>query len=119
MSVTAIKEYVGTPLDVVENFKGNQLLYVCWDGHLMYAAPFIFSVPPTMKFEDFLAQMVVPVIKDHPDTPKINWRATTWEKAEKAWTPQFDRTVAENGLVHKEYLRFNTPGLNGYKGLGI
>lgn len=119
MSVTAIKEYVGTPLDTVANFHGNQLLYICWDGHLMYAAPFIFMVAPTMKFEDVLTQLVQPVIAQHPDTAKIDWRQTTWVKGTRAWTPDFDKTVAENGLVHKEYLRFTTPGLTGYKGLGI
>jgi phenol hydroxylase P4 protein len=119
MTVAAIKEYVGVPLDVVANFHGNQLIYVCWDGHLMYAAPSIFMVAPGMKFEDFLTQLLVPVIQGHPDTAKIDWRKTIWEKADKPWTPAFEKTVAENGIVHKEYLRFKTPGLNGYKGLGI
>lgn len=119
MSVVAVSEYVGVPRDVVANFHGNQLIYVCWDGHLMYAAPFTFLVAPTMKFEDVLTQLVAPVIKDHPESPKIDWRATVWEKADEPWTPDFDKTVAENRVVHKEYLRFRTPGLGGYKGLGI
>jgi len=119
MPVAAIKEYVGVPRDVVANFHGNQLVYICWDGHLMYAAPFIFPVAPTMRFEDILTQLVAPVIQGHPDAAKIDWRKTTWEKAEKPWTPAFDKTVAENGIVHKEHLRFRTPGLTGYKGLGI
>jgi len=119
MSVAAIKEYVGTPLDTVANFHGNQLLYICWDGHLMYAAPFIFLVAPTMKFEDVLTQLVTPVIQLHPDTAKIDWRKVEWEKGDKPWAPDLGKTIAENGLVHKEYLRFRTPGLTGYKGLGI
>lgn len=119
MSVTAIKEYVGTPLDTVANFHGNQLVYVCWDKHLMYASPSIFMVPPTMKFEEFLTKVIAPVIQGHPDAAKIDWKKTEWEKGDKPWTPALDRTMAENGLVHKEYLRFRTPGLNGYKGLGI
>lgn len=119
MSVTAIREYIGEPRDVVANFQGNQLLYICWDRHLMYAAPFIFSVSPDMKFEDVLTQLVAPVIKDHPDTAKIYWRATTWEKADKPWLPDFDKSVAANGLVHKEYLCFCTPGLDGVDGKGI
>lgn len=119
MSVAAIKEYVGVPLDVVANFHGNQLLFICWEKHLMYAAPFIFMVAPTMKFDDVLTQLVAPVIKDHPDTAKIDWRQTTWIKGIQPWIPSFDKSVAENGLVHKEYLRFVTPGLVGYKGLEI
>lgn len=119
MPTAAIKEYIGQPLDVVENFHGNQLLYLCWDKHLMYAAPFIFMVPPAMKFEDFLTQCVAPVIAGHPDTAKIEWRKTEWELSDQPFTPDFDKSVAENGLVHKAYLRFRTPGLDGYKGLGI
>ena len=76
-------------------------------------------VSPTMKLEDFLIQMVGPVFKDHPEASKLDWRKATWEKGDKPWAPKLDQTVAENGLVHKEYLRFQTPGLNGYKGLGI
>ena len=119
MPIAAIDEYVGVPLDTVANFHGNQLVYVCWDAHLAYAAPFIFMVAPTMKFEDVLTQLVTPVIQGHPDTAKIDWRRTTWVKGNDPWTPDFDKSVAENGLVHKEYLRFTTPGLTGYKGLGI
>lgn len=119
MTVAAIKEYVGVPLDTVANFHGNQLLYVCWDGHLMYAAPFIFGPAPTMKFIDVLKQLVESVIKDHPDTPRIDWLKTEWEKGDRPWRPDFDKSIAENGLVHKEYLRFRTPGLTGYRGLGI
>ncbi len=119
MSVTAIKEYVGVPLDVVANFHGNQLLYVAWDRHLMYAAPGIFGAAPGMKFGDFVAQTLAPIYQGHPDAAQIDWSKTEWEKGDKPWTPDFARTVAENGLVHKEFLRFRTPGLNGYMGAGI
>lgn len=119
MPTAAISKYVGVPADTVANFHGNQLLYICWDKHLAYAAPSIYCLSPSMKFEDMLTQMVASVIQGHPDAAHIDWRKTTWEKADKPWTPDFDKSVAENGLVHKEYLRFRTPGLDGYKGLGI
>ena len=119
MSVTAIREYVGVPRDVVANYHGNQLVYVCWDQHLAFAAPFICMVDPAMKFGDFLSQQLAAIIANHPDTPKIDWRQTEWEKADQPWTPDFDQSFAANGLVHKDYLRFRTPGLNGWRGLGI
>ncbi len=119
MSVTAIQDYVGKPLDTVANFHGNQLVYVCWDKHLMYAAPSIFAVPPTMKFQEFLSTVLAPVIQGHPDAPKIDWKKTEWEKGDKPWIPSFEKSLVENDVAHKEYLRFRTPGLNGYKGLGI
>ncbi|TXH35061.1 MAG: phenol hydroxylase [Burkholderiaceae bacterium] len=123
MSVTAIGEYIGEPRDVVANYHGNQLLYICWDRHLMFAAPFIFAVPPDMKFGDVLTQFVAPVIAPHPDAANIDWRKTTWERdgaqGDQPWQPDFDGTVAGNGLVHKTWLRFRTPGLDGLGGTGI
>ena len=119
MSVAAVKEYVGVPRDVVANYHGNQLVYVIWEQHLMYAAPFILPVPPSMKFIDLLTQVVGGIIKDHPDTPKIDWRKTEWTKGYQPWTPDFDKTLAENSIIHKDILKFRTPGLTGYKGLGI
>ena len=123
MSVTAIREYIGEPRDVVANYHGNQLLYICWDRHLMFAAPFIFMVPPDMKFEEVLTQLVAPVIQPHPDAAKIEWRTTSWERGgalgDVPWQHDFDRSVAENGLVHKTWLRFRAPGLDGLAGAGI
>ena len=123
MSVTAIREYIGEPRDVVANYHGNQLLYICWDRHLMFAAPFIFMVPPDMKFEEVLTQLVAPVIQPHPDAAKIEWRTTSWERGgalgDVPWQPDFDRSVTENGLVHKTWLRFRAPGLDGLAGAGI
>ena len=40
MGVAAIKEYDFEPADRLENFHGNQLLYIGWDGHLLFCAPF-------------------------------------------------------------------------------
>ena len=47
MAVSAITEnYIGERLDRVENFHGNQVLYIAWDHHLMFCAPVAFAVPP-------------------------------------------------------------------------
>lgn len=119
MSVTAVSEYVGMPRDSVENFHGNQLLYVCWDGHLMLAAPFTLAVSPQSIFGDVVSQQIAPVLQVHPDAAHVEWDRVEWELSGKKWAPAFGKTVVENGLSHKTFLRFRTPGLNGYKGLGI
>jgi phenol/toluene 2-monooxygenase (NADH) P4/A4 len=119
MTVTAIREYVGAPRDVVANYHGNLLIYVTWERHLMFACAMVFPVAPAMKFEDFLTQMLAGVIQDHPDAAKIDWRKTVWRKEEQPWAPDFDASFADNGIEHKGALSFRTPGLDGIRGLGI
>lgn len=119
MAVIAIKEYVGASLDVEANFKGNRLIFVVWNKHLMYAAPFALAVPPSMSFREFLSERLGTVIANHPDAPHVDWSKVEWDKAGKPWQPDMDKSLAENGVMHKDCMRFTTPGLNGYKGLGI
>lgn len=118
MSVAAVKEYIGVPRDVAANYHGNLLVYVTWDKHLMFAAPFVFPVAPAMKFEEITA-IIAGIVKDHPDAAKIDWSRTEWFKNQQPWRPDFAKTVAENGIAHKEFLRFRTPGLDGLGGSGI
>lgn len=119
MTVTAITDYVGTPRDAVENFHGNQLLFVCWDKHLMFAAPFAFPLPPSTRFGDMVAQNLTTVTQPHPDAAKVDWSKATWTRGGKPWQPDFNKTLAEQGLRHKEFLRVQTPGHEGLAGVGI
>jgi phenol/toluene 2-monooxygenase (NADH) P4/A4 len=119
MSVVALQEYVGDPLDAIAVYHGAQVLYVCWNKHLMFGAPFSLRVEPAMKFGDVVAQMIAPIISVHPDASKIDWSAAQWLRGDEPWTPVWDASVAENGIAHKDFVRFETPGLDGYKGLGI
>ncbi|THF60372.1 phenol hydroxylase subunit P4 [Pseudothauera rhizosphaerae] len=119
MPVAAVKEYVGVARDTVANYHGNQILYMCWDGHLMLAAPFSLLVSPEMKFGDVLTGMVAPILQVHPDAAHINWAEARWEKDDEPWTPDPEKSIRDNGLHHKDFLRFSTPGLKGYRGLGI
>jgi len=54
MSVVAIAPYEFTPRDVRENFPAP-LLYIGWEDHLLFCAPFAFPFPPTMRFGDVVA----------------------------------------------------------------
>ncbi|GAB2182454.1 phenol hydroxylase subunit P4 [Denitratisoma sp. agr-D3] len=116
MSVKAIKEYVGVVKDRQENFHGAQLLYVGWDHHLMFCAPFCFPFPPTMRFGDMVDKAFPPAFGYHPDFNRIDWSKVQWLKSGKPWMPDFTQSLAENGLRHKDVLRFKTPGLDGIKG---
>ncbi len=112
MPVTALKPFVGVPADVVAHYHGDQLIYVSWDRHLMFAAPFILCVSPQMRFGDLVNGPIRDLIQADPDAPHIDWSAVKWLKAKQAFVPSFDRSLAENGVTHKDQLRFQTPGLN-------
>lgn len=119
MPVAAISEYKFPIKDAVEKFHGNQLLFVGWDKHLMFYGTPAFPLPPAMKFGDLLAGPVVQAFSQHPDFEKINWSKVTWLKDNKPWVPDFNKSLAENGLSHKDCIRFQTPGLNGMFGAGF
>jgi phenol hydroxylase P4 protein len=43
-------------------------------------------------------------------------QAIEWFRSGEAFTPDFDRSIGENGLGHKAVIRFRTPGLTGIGG---
>ena len=116
MQVAAVKEYVGTPRDVVENFHGNQLVFIGWEDHLMFSSPFALPFPPTMRFGDIVEKVLPGAYGYHPDWARIDWSKVEWMKSGEPWVPHFNRTLAENGIGHKDAIRFRTPGLTGIKG---
>ena len=52
----------------------------------------------------------------HPDFAKIDWGRAEWFKSGQPWKPDHAKSLAENGLGHKDVLRFRTPGLTGLSG---
>ncbi|MBX3679794.1 phenol hydroxylase subunit P4 [Cognatazoarcus halotolerans] len=116
MAVAAVKEYDFEPADRLENFHGAQLLYVGWEDHLMFCAPFAFPFPPTMPFRAVVEQVLPGAFGYHPDFAKIDWNAVEWLKSGKPWAPEMDKSLADNGLKHKDAIRFRTPGLAGIGG---
>ncbi|NTV12255.1 MAG: phenol hydroxylase [Zoogloea sp.] len=116
MAVAALKEYAFEPADKLENFHGAQLLYIGWEQHLMFCAPFCLPFPPTMRFGDIVEKVLPGVFGYHPDFAKIDWSQAEWKKSGQPWQPDFDKSLAENGLAHKDVIRFRTPGLTGIKG---
>ena len=116
MSTAAIGEYQFEPKDRVENFHGNQVLYIGWEDHLMFCAPFAFPFPPSMPFQTILDGVLPGIIGSHPDFARIDWAKAEWFKSGQPWKPDYSRTLAENGLKHKDSLRLRTPGLTGIKG---
>lgn len=116
MTVAAVKEYVGVPADAQENFHGAQLTYVGWEDHLMFCAPFAFPLPPDMPFGALIEAVLPPAFGYHPEFAKIDWSSVEWLKSGVPFTPDPAKSLAENGLKHKDVLRFRTPGLTGLQG---
>ncbi len=112
MPVVALKEYVGVARDRVENFNGKQLVYVSWDHHLLFAAPFLLCLPPQTTFAELIQVALEPLLQADPDTAAINWRTVQWLKGNQPWVPDFDLSLTDNAIGHKDHLRFSTPGLN-------
>ncbi|PHR84443.1 MAG: phenol hydroxylase [Colwellia sp.] len=112
MPIKSTKKYSVTPRDIQKNFNGKQLTYVSWDHHLLFSAPFILCLSPETQFSELVDEGILPTLQADPDLDKINWHEVTWLKANKPWVPDFSKSLADNGLVHKDQIRFHTPNLN-------
>lgn len=112
MAIKSTKQYVFDHQDAVEGFHGNQLVYASWDRHLLFAAPFLLYVSPSMTFRELVEGPLTALIQPDPDASQVKWDEVKWLKANQPFTPDFDATLAGNGIHHKAMLRFDTPGLN-------
>ena len=118
MSVTSLGKYDFPPADAVENFHGNQLVYLAWDEHLMFCSPTAYPLPPEMPFRALVEQVITGTYGLHPDFAAIDWEQVEWLIDGREAHPDPDASLADNGIGHKSIVRFRTPGLNGIKGSG-
>lgn len=114
MTVRSTKEYVGVPRDVQANFNGNQIVFVCWEQHLLFAAPFMIVVPPEMKFLELVAGPLSGLMQPDPDAAAVKWEEVEWLKSNQPFRPDFNASISENGIGHKEQLRFRSKGKNTF-----
>lgn len=112
MAVTARKPYAFAPRDRVENFGGKQLVYVSWDHHLLFAAPFLICLPPSAPFREMVEGPLTALVQPDPDAASIDWSTVEWLKGNQPWSPDVDASLEANGVGHKCQIRFRTPGLN-------
>ena len=116
MPVQALKEYNIPAADTQDKFHGGQLLYIGWDDHLMFCAPFAYCLPPDTPFLDLCEKILPNSFGYHPDWAKVDFTKATWLKSGQPWQPDMNKTLAELGLRHKDVLRLQTPGLKGLDG---
>jgi len=115
MTTKSVSPYPFLQKDTVDKFPAP-LLYIGWEDHLMFCAPFCAPMPPTLKFGDMLAGALPGFYGAHPDFAKIDWDAVQWFKSGQPWTPDPAKSLQDNGLKHKDVIRFRTPGLTGIAG---
>lgn len=115
MTVVALKPYAFPAVDARENFPAP-LLYIGWEDHLMFCAPVCLPLPPDTPFGALSSAVLPGVYGEHPDFARIDWTQAQWFKSGRPWTPDPAKSLAENGLKHKDVIRFRTPGLTGIGG---
>jgi len=115
MSSAALYPYQFEPLDKAENFPAP-LLFIGWEDHLMFCSPICLPLPPETPFGALMDNILPNVYGEHPDFAKIDWNQVQWYKSGQPWQPDAGRSLQENGLGHKDVIRFHTPGLNGISG---
>ena len=111
MAVVSRKEYIGVARDALENFKGNQLLFISWDHHMLQAAPIMFRAHPGTRLGELIDTQLMPLLQCDPDAASIGWSKVEWMEGTESWTPDFDLSLADNGIRHKQQLRMRTPAL--------
>jgi phenol hydroxylase P4 protein len=119
MSVTAITPDYAQKAeyrDVEKNFHGNWVIYAHWEKHLSFCAALAFPLPPGMPFGAFVNEVVKPHYAAHPDAGRLDWADVIWMIDGRRVEPQFEKSLAENGLHHKSLVRFWTPGFDGFRG---
>lgn len=120
MPVHAItSDYSGEMKDRVENFNGNQVVYIGWDKHLMFCAPFAFPLPPEVPFRALLETVMPDPFSVHPEWEKIDWNKVNWLLDGQPFTPQLDVALQDQGIGHKSVVRFQTPELLGFQDAGV
>ncbi len=119
MAIESIGEYPTIMKDSIDRFHGNQVVYVYWYGHVLVSSPRAFPLPPEMPFGAILSDIIPVTYKVEPDFEKLDFDKTEviWEIDGKVVTPDFGKSLQENGVGHKSFIKFTTPSLTGKLGV--
>lgn len=117
MPVVAITDtYKGKVRDLEEYFHGNILIFVNWVDHLIFLAPVDILLPANTKFSSVLSNNLPVCYGKHPDWEKVDFSKATWELNGQPFVPDPEKTLKEQGIDHKSFLKLTTPGLMGIGG---
>lgn len=118
MAIQSIGEYPIIMKDKVENFNGNQLVFLYWHAHRVVCSPRAFPLPPQMPFGALLTDIIPLTYSIEPDFEHLDFDKTEviWEVDGEVITPDFSKSLEENGVGHKSVIVFKTPTLTGKVG---
>ena len=111
--MVSVGEYPLRQQDTEDRFFGKRLIYLSWDHHLMFCAPFCVPLPPTLPFGALVHDVLPELFGEHPEFERIDWQRTHWFNSGKRFLPDFGKSLAQHGLEHKSLIRFRTPRLEG------
>ena len=115
MSTVALGNYDFAPKDARQNFPAP-LLYIGWEDHLLFCSPVCLPLPGETPFGALASAVLPGVYGAHPDFARIDWSPVLWFKSGQPWQPDAAKSLQDNGLGHKDVIRFRTPGLTGIGG---
>ncbi|NVK43564.1 MAG: phenol hydroxylase [Oceanospirillaceae bacterium] len=120
MPIQAITpDYHGEVRDRLENFHGNQLVYVGWDRHLLFCSAVAFPLAPDTRFAQLRDEAMAGVFGLHPEWAQVDWGRVSWLLDGEPFEPMLDRPLNEQGIGHKSLLRMQTPDLKGFQSAGV
>ena len=68
MTIRALRDdYHGEFKDSLEKFGGAQLVYLGWDKHQMFCSSRAFPLPPEMRFQELLDNVMPEAFGQHPE----------------------------------------------------
>lgn len=104
MAVKALYDYTYPSADRLENFDDDQLVYVRWDGNLLFCSAACFRVPRAMPFGEFVSGVVEPWAASDPAFD--SGAATNWKLFDTALSTDPGASLADLGVGHKALLSF-------------
>ncbi len=115
--MNAIGAYPNIQRDTEDLFFGKRLIYLSWENHLMFCAPFCVPLPPNLPFGALVRDVLPELYGEHPEFEDIDWQRTHWFNSTKRFLPDFGKSLEHHGLAHKSLIRFRTPKLEGSRSL--
>lgn len=109
MAVVSLEPgYTGEVRDRVENYHGNHLVYIHWEGHLNFCAAVTLPLAPDMPFGALTENALPGIYGRDPAWAAVDLDKARWMLDGADWTPQPDQSVSSQGVGHKSLIRFWT-----------
>lgn len=118
MAIKSLGDYAFPSADAQARYQGRQLVYLWWERHRMFSRPFVVALPPDTPFAEIVDKYITDCYRVHPDFALIDWSRVEWRNGPEPFQPDPVRSLADNGIGHKDLIRFTTPGLDGIAGSG-